>query len=68
MNHTDIVDTLRAEGMKIAPGVGVTGATLFGIPLPDVVMYVTLVYTALSLLKLIHGAWKEHHDKDRSDR
>lgn len=51
---------------KLSPSAGVGGATLFGIPLPDVVLYMTLLYTALQIIILIrdkvYKPWKEKRD------
>lgn len=40
----DYTSTLSEAG-KAAPPLSVGGLTLFGIPLPDVVMVMTLIYT-----------------------
>jgi hypothetical protein len=51
---------------KAAPPVTVTGATIFGIPLPEVVLWATLVYTAMQGYVLIrdkfYKPWKEKRD------
>lgn len=51
---------------KLSPSAGVGGATLFGIPLPDVVLYMTLLYTALQIFILVRDKvwkpWKEKRD------
>ena len=43
-----LVDTVRESAAKAAPGAAVGGATLFGIPLPEVVMYATIAYYVTS--------------------
>ena len=44
-----LAETVRHEVTKAAPGAAVGGATLFGIPLPEVVMYATIAYYVVSL-------------------
>lgn len=55
---------------KLSPSAGVSGAAIFGIPLPEVVLYMTLAYTVLQILVLIrdklYRPWKEKRDgRDR---
>lgn len=47
-----IVETTRA-----APGITVTGLTLFGVQLSDIVLLATLIYTAAQLFFLIRDKW-----------
>lgn len=48
---------------KAAPPVTVTGATIYGIPLPEVVLWATLAYTILQAYVVIrdkfYKPWKE---------
>lgn len=55
---------------KLSPSAGVGGATLFGIPLPDVVLIATLIYTCLQIVFLVrdkvYRPWKEkRHGRNR---
>lgn len=54
--------------VKAAPPVAVTGATLFGVPVNDLVLYVTLAYTTLMAT---HFVWKwawEVIDRKREEK
>ena len=42
-----------AEAIKAAPPVGVTGATLMGLPLSDWAIILTIVYTLLQIFLLV---------------
>ena len=57
-----IVETARA-----APGITVTGLTLFGVQLSDIVLLATLVYTAAQLFFLIRDKWYIPRKHKRSD-
>lgn len=46
-----------AEATRAAPTVTVGGLTIAGIPLPDVVLIVTLVYTVAQLYFLLRDKW-----------
>jgi hypothetical protein len=55
---------------KLSPAAGVSGATMFGFPLPDVVLLMTLFYTGLQVFILvrdkIYRPWKEKRNgRDR---
>lgn len=48
----------QAEGLpsaaaKVAPSAMGGGATILGVPLPDVVLWITLIYTALQIYIII---------------
>lgn len=49
-------DTL-AEASKAAPPVTVGGLTLAGVPLSDVLIIVTIVYTLLQVFFLLRDKW-----------
>jgi hypothetical protein len=52
------------ESVKHAPGITVGGSTLFGVPLPDLVLYATLTYYLLLLgLKVWDRFIKPHWKK-----
>lgn len=42
------------EGMKAAPALGVTTATVFGYPIDKLVAYATLVYLILQIVYLLY--------------
>lgn len=54
---------VAAEVGKVLPSASVGTLTLFGVPLPAIVMVVTLVYTVLNLYVLVrdklYTPWKE---------
>jgi hypothetical protein len=52
IDHDFIVEATRA-----APTVTVGGLTIVGIPLPEVVLIVTLVYTVAQLYFLLRDKW-----------
>lgn len=59
------------EATRAAPTVTVGGLTIAGIPLPEVVLIVTLVYTAAQLYFLLRDKWylprklrKDQHGRD----
>lgn len=60
-----LAETVRHEMAKATPGAAVGGATLFGIPLPEVVMYATIAYYAVSVILLIVGkvrTWRNNRE------
>jgi hypothetical protein len=63
MNSSDLASSAHAEIIKATPAVGVSGATLLGVSLPDIVLYMTLIYTTLSIISWIRThlylPWKE---------
>lgn len=70
MNHDTTI-----EAAKAAPAIGVTGLTLFGYPLNEVVLVCTLIYTVfllidklpavLSRFKQLWHFLKGDHDRNR---
>lgn len=63
------------EAAKAAPPIGVGGLTLFGIPLNDVVLILTAIYTVFLIIKTapaafsVMGRWlnkaKERYGRNR---
>jgi hypothetical protein len=68
--HT--AETGAAMAAKAAPPVAVAGANFLGLPVPDIVQYVTLAYVALMLLHKLWqigwGMWKFWVLKQRDDK
>ena len=58
--------SIVAEGLKATPVVAVSGLSLFGYPLPDVIQVVTLVYLILQLVLLAPRIWKVLRGKGSS--
>ncbi len=52
MNHDTTI-----EAAKAAPAIGVGGLTLFGFPLNDVVLVLTLIYTIFLLIDKLPAVW-----------
>lgn len=51
MKHVEMLPDVIDMSIKAAPPLAVTGMSVFGVPLPDVVSIATLVYLA------IHGGY-----------
>lgn len=52
------------EAAKAAPPVTVTGLTVFGYTLPDVVMLMTLIYTTVQLLFLLWDRARKEMERE----
>ena len=64
MNEQEIA-TMTA---KAAPSVAVSATTtIFGVPLPDMVLYATLIYTALQIFFLLRDKLRKRR-KSKADR
>lgn len=47
------------EAIKVAPAAGVSVATLFGYPVSELILWLTLIYT---LLMIAHKVWQIYRD------
>ena len=47
-----------SEAIKAAPPVGVTGMSFWGIPLPDVLTILTIVYTIFLIVDKSPAVWR----------
>jgi hypothetical protein len=55
--------------VKLAPPASVTGLSLAGFSLPDVILVVTLIYTLLQLYVLVRDKfWRKRKDADGDHR
>jgi hypothetical protein len=58
-----------AAAAKLAPPASVTGLSLAGVSLPDVILVVTLIYTLLQLYVLVRDKfWRKRKDADGDHR
>lgn len=60
MNEGDnmsIRESVTAEAAKASPSLSVGAMTLCGVPLSDVVLWATLLYTVLQAFFLIRDKW-----------
>ena len=53
----DYKETVVVEATKASPPLTVGAMTLVGVPLSDVVLYITLLYTVLQLYFLLRDKW-----------
>lgn len=53
---------LAAEAVKAAPPITVTGATLAGVPVNELVLWATLAYLVLQMGFLVYKWWRIHTD------
>ena len=51
MKHLDVLPDVVDMSIKATPPLAVTGLSVFGVPLPDIVSVATLIYLA------IHGGY-----------
>lgn len=58
------VQPVLHEAAKAAPPVTVTGLTIFGYPLPEVVMLMTLIYTTVQLLLLLWDRVRKEMERE----
>lgn len=56
---------VASELERAIPTVTVGGMTLFGVPLPDVVLLATLVYTVLQAYFLLRDKWWRNSGKPK---
>ena len=49
---------VKAEGVRLIPSVAVSGGYVFGVPLPEAVMWMTLIYTCLSVAYVLCKFWR----------
>jgi hypothetical protein len=54
---------IASEMERAIPTVTVGGMTLFGVPLPDVVLLATLIYTVLQAYFLLRDKWWRKDDQ-----
>ena len=54
MSHHELLPEIVDMSVKMAPPLAVTGLSVFGVPLPDVVSVVTLVYLGIHIGYLVH--------------
>ena len=54
-------DEMAQEALKAAPPLTVTGATLLGVPVSDLVMWATLIYLGLQIGFLLYKWWRIHY-------
>lgn len=70
--HNELIVTIKSEAVRAAPPVTVGGATIFGVPLPEVVLWATLMYTAMQAYFLlrdkVYKPWKEKRDEQARNR
>lgn len=59
MNTREHTAEVAASVMKAAPPLSVSGLLVFGIPVQDIVVVITGVYT---LAMLAHLMWRWHHE------
>lgn len=53
---------------KAAPPVGVTGAHMMGVPVSDLVLWLTLVYLVLQISYLCWKWWRDRRLADQQDQ
>ncbi|MDR0701955.1 MAG: hypothetical protein LBF61_06005 [Azoarcus sp.] len=58
---------IATAAVKISPPATVTGMTLFGIPLPDIAIIATIVYTGLMGVHLAYKFYWDVVDRRRKE-
>jgi len=61
------VEGVASAASKLAPSITAGGLTIFGVPLPDIVLVATLVYTILQTYFLVKDRWIAPRIKRRKE-
>jgi len=61
------MEGVTSAASKLAPSIAAGGITVFGIPLPDILVVATLVYTLLQIYFLIKDRWITPRIKRRKE-
>ncbi len=64
-DHYQHGESAAAVAAKLSPAWGITGATLMGVHVQDLVLWATLIYTVLMIAERLYKwvkAWRERDD------
>jgi|VirMetMinimDraft_7_1064189.scaffolds.fasta_scaffold96476_1 hypothetical protein len=59
-NHTDTATDIIS---KAAPPIAVSGLTMFGFSIPELVQLITLVYVSVMLIDKVYTMYSRYRDK-----
>lgn len=59
---------LATEGLKVSPPAAVTGMTMFGYPIPELVQFVTLIYVAVMLSDKLYSMWVRYRESKNASK